>query len=83
MKLSDLVVDFMELSPRVQEFWENVRAIVDMQVEDYVTRSFQSLTVTFGCTGGKHRSVFMARKLLSHLQTAYPHVEARLSHREL
>jgi RNase adaptor protein for sRNA GlmZ degradation len=77
------VVDFMELSPLVQEFWENVRGIVDLQVEDYVTRGFQSLTVSFGCTGGKHRSVFMARKLAAHIQTAFPHVEARLNHREL
>jgi aminoglycoside/choline kinase family phosphotransferase len=77
------VVDFMELSPQVQEFWENVRGMVDSQVEDYVSRGFQSLTVSFGCTGGQHRSVFMAGKLVAHIQTAFPHVEVRLSHREL
>lgn len=77
------VVDFMELSPQVQEFWENVRGMVDSQVEDYVSRGFQSLTVSFGCTGGRHRSVFMAGKLVAHIRTAFPHVEVRLSHRDL
>lgn len=77
------VVDFLERSPHVQEFWENVRGMVDMQVEEYLSRDFNSLTVSFGCTGGRHRSVFMAEKLAEHLRLRFPHVELRLGHREL
>ena len=77
------VADFMELSPQVQEFWESVREMVDSHVEDYVNRGFESLTISFGCTGGQHRSVFMTEKLAAHIETAFPHVEVRVSHREL
>jgi RNase adaptor protein for sRNA GlmZ degradation len=77
------VVDFLESSARVQEFWENVRGMVDMQVEDYLSREFSSLTVSFGCTGGKHRSVFMAEKLANHLRLRFPHVTLKTGHREL
>ncbi|MFC1662015.1 phosphotransferase [Gemmatimonadota bacterium] len=79
----EAVVDFMERASQVQEFWENVRGIVDLQVEDYVSRRFGSLTVSFGCTGGQHRSVYMAGKLLAHMKEMHPHVEVRLVHRKL
>ncbi len=79
----DKVVDFLDRSAEVQEFWENVRGIVDAHVERYVDRGFSSLTVSFGCTGGQHRSVFMAKKLAAHLSARYPHVEFRVSHRRL
>jgi aminoglycoside/choline kinase family phosphotransferase len=77
------VVDFMERASPVQEFWENVRGIVDLQVEDYVSRGFGSLTVSFGCTGGRHRSVFMAGKLGDHLREYHPRVEVQVRHRAL
>ena len=77
------VVDFLERSPEVQEFWENVRGIVEAHVEKYVARGFASLTVSFGCTGGQHRSVFMAAKLAAHVGQSYPHVTIRLRHGKL
>jgi RNase adaptor protein for sRNA GlmZ degradation len=79
----EAVVDFMERASQVQEYWENVRGIVELQVEDYVSRRFGSLTVSFGCTGGQHRSVFMAGKLAAFLRDMHPHVDVRLAHRKL
>jgi len=79
----DEVVEFLESSPRVLEFWENVRAMVDGHVEDYVQRSFKSLTVSFGCTGGRHRSVYLARRLAMYLTRRYPQVEIWLKHTKL
>jgi hypothetical protein len=81
--LMPAVADFLERSAEVQEFWENVRGIVDAHVERYVERAFSSLTVSFGCTGGQHRSVFMAEKLLAHLRARYAHVDAHARHRKL
>ena len=69
--------------PEVQEFWEGVRGLVDAHVERYVDRGFSSLTVSFGCTGGRHRSVFMAAKLGAYLTERYPHVHVRLQHEGL
>ncbi len=79
----DEVADFLESSPRVSEFWENVRSIVDGHVEDYVERAFSSLTISFGCTGGHHRSVYLARRLAVYLIRRYPQVEVRLKHTKL
>jgi hypothetical protein len=79
----DEVCDFLEASPRVLEFWENVRGLVDGHVESYMERGRSSLTVSFGCTGGQHRSVFVARKLAMYLSKRYPQVEVRLSHKKL
>lgn len=77
------VVDYLERSAEVQEFWENARGLVDAHVEQYVTRGFSSLTVSFGCTGGQHRSVFMAGKLAAYLSQRYPHVAVRVRHGKL
>jgi RNase adaptor protein for sRNA GlmZ degradation len=74
------VADFLERSAEVQEFWENVRGIVEAHVEKFVERDFSSLTVSFGCTGGRHRSVFMAARLATHLAARYPHVSVALRH---
>jgi RNase adaptor protein for sRNA GlmZ degradation len=38
--------------------------------------------VSFGCTGGQHRSVYCAEHLASHLASKYPSVRVRLIHRE-
>jgi aminoglycoside/choline kinase family phosphotransferase len=74
------VADFLERSADVQEFWSNASGIVDAHVERFVERAFSSLTVSFGCTGGRHRSVFLAAKLAAHLRSRYPHVAVRLQH---
>ncbi len=79
----ETVADHLERSPKVQEFFENVRGMVDLHLEDYLSRAFKSLTVSFGCTGGQHRSVFMANKLADHIRTRFPQVEARVKHTEL
>jgi len=77
------VVDWLERSVEVQEFWENVRGIVEAHVERYVDRAFSSLTISFGCTGGQHRSVFLAAKLANHLAEHYPHVRVLVRHGKL
>lgn len=77
------VADWLERSPEVQEFWANVSALVDAHVERFLERAFTSLTVAFGCTGGRHRSVFFAAKLAGHLRSRYPHLAVRVVHGKL
>jgi aminoglycoside/choline kinase family phosphotransferase len=74
------VADFLERSREVQEFWSGVSDLVDAHVERFLERRFSSLTVAFGCTGGRHRSVFMAAKLAAHLKGRYPEVAVRVVH---
>jgi RNase adaptor protein for sRNA GlmZ degradation len=55
--------------------------MVDISVEEYIKRGFDSLSVNFGCTGGQHRSVYAADALAKHLHSKYK-VKVELYHRE-
>ena len=46
----------------------NAFSLVDQAVEDYGRRNFTDLFVAFGCTGGQHRSVYLAERLAKHLR---------------
>ena len=59
----------------------NVYNMVDIAVEDYLARGFESLMVNFGCTGGQHRSVYAADALVRHLRNKYG-VRIELKHIE-
>jgi RNase adaptor protein for sRNA GlmZ degradation len=73
---------FLDERDETHHFWTGVRQLVDAQVDEYLRRGFNSLAVNFGCTGGQHRSVYMAERLAAHLRDAYPRVEVRVTHRE-
>jgi len=52
----------------VHQFLASVLSLVDASVSTYQRRGFKNLMVSFGCTGGQHRSVFLAEQLASHLR---------------
>lgn len=66
-----VIIDWLEKYPEVEEFKSHVNAIVDMSVENYMSRHFTHLMVNFGCTGGQHRSVYFAESLKKHLEEKY------------
>jgi len=66
----------------VQQFAENAFALVDASVAAYQRRGFKDLMVSFGCTGGQHRSVYLAEQLAKHLG-GKGGVEVVLRHQEL
>lgn len=76
------VADYLGASAEVTFYWQHVRALIDAQVRQYLARRFTSLSVWFGCTGGQHRSVFLAERLARHLGQTYSQVNVRLVHRE-
>ncbi|HET8656146.1 MAG TPA: RNase adapter RapZ [Longimicrobiaceae bacterium] len=78
----EAVAAFLETLQEVETFWRHVRALIDMQVETYLTRGFTSLSVYFGCTGGQHRSVYFAERMVRHLAEKFPEVNVVLTHRE-
>lgn len=78
----DLAVqEFLEQKSEMGLFLDAVKALVDQSVKVYLDRGFTHLSVSFGCTGGQHRSVYSAEKLASYLQNNYP-VRVVLVHRE-
>jgi aminoglycoside/choline kinase family phosphotransferase len=62
--LDEPVQAFFSNYPEIDVFIENAYNLVKPAVEVYVSRGFQHLMVSFGCTGGRHRSVYCAEKLL-------------------
>ena len=75
------VIRFLEDQGEVQVFMDNVYGLVDPHIECFLRRGFTHLQVSFGCTGGQHRSVYCAEALARHLLGKYP-VRIRLTHRE-
>jgi aminoglycoside/choline kinase family phosphotransferase len=75
------VKDFLEQQTKMQDFLNNVYNLVDISVEDYIKRGFDSLMVSFGCTGGCHRSVYAADALVRHLRNKFG-VKVELNHIE-
>ena len=75
------VMEYLERQTRMEDFLNSVFDIVDISVEEYIKRGFDSLCVNFGCTGGQHRSVYAADALAKHLRSKYK-VNIDLCHRE-
>jgi aminoglycoside/choline kinase family phosphotransferase len=67
----EAVANFLQQHSNMEEFLNYVYLIVDPAIEDYIERSFTSLTVYFGCTGGQHRSVYAADRLSKHIHDKY------------
>ncbi len=76
------VAEYLEQQDSVRQFLANVIALVDSSVSNYQSRGFKDLMVSFGCTGGQHRSVYLAEQLARHLRGS-DGVEVVLHHREL
>lgn len=62
------VIDYLNQQETVHQFLASVMSLVDASVENYQGRGFKSLMVSFGCTGGQHRSVYLAEQLAKHLR---------------
>jgi aminoglycoside/choline kinase family phosphotransferase len=62
------VIEYLNLQPSVHQYLASVLALVDASVKGYESRGFKNLMVSFGCTGGQHRSVFFAEQLAKHLR---------------
>ena len=67
----ELVRQFLERETRMPDFMNHVFALVSLNVEDYMARGFEHLDVSFGCTGGQHRSVFAANQMAEYLRSRY------------
>ncbi len=69
--LDNSVRRFLETETSMPEFLEHVYGLVSINVDDYLARGFENLSVSFGCTGGQHRSVYAAEALAAYLRNRY------------
>jgi RNase adaptor protein for sRNA GlmZ degradation len=76
----EAVVEYLLKEKEVHQFLDLVYAIVEQSVEKYLERDFTDLMISFGCTGGQHRSVFSAEQLSQHLADKYEDVIVVVRH---
>lgn len=75
------VIAFLRRQPELSRFLRPVFALVDQSVSEYKSRNFTDLMVAFGCTGGRHRSVYCAELLAKRLSQKHG-VSVEVLHRE-
>jgi aminoglycoside/choline kinase family phosphotransferase len=61
------VIDYLNQQEGVHEFFAHAASLVSASVSNYQHRGFKNLMISFGCTGGRHRSVYFAEQLATHL----------------
>jgi aminoglycoside/choline kinase family phosphotransferase len=76
------VIEYLNQQESVHQFLASVFSLVDASIENYKQRGFKSLMVSFGCTGGQHRSVYLAEQLAKRLR-GRGGVDVQLRHVEL
>jgi hypothetical protein len=76
------VIEYLNQQESVHQFLASVMSLVYASVNSYQRRGFKNLMVSFGCTGGQHRSVYLAEQVAKRLQ-GHSGVEVVLRHREL
>ncbi len=76
------VIDYLMAKPPVHVFLDHVKGIIGQSVDNYRERHFSNLMVSFGCTGGQHRSVFFAQTIYEWLKATYLDIHLKLNHIE-
>lgn len=76
------VMVFLKEKGEADIFADKAVDMVVPTIERYIERGFTSLQIGFGCTGGRHRSVYCAEKVAHELANRFPEAEIILIHRE-
>jgi aminoglycoside/choline kinase family phosphotransferase len=76
------VAEYLNQQESVHQYFAHVLSLVDASISNYQNRGFKSLSIAFGCTGGQHRSVYLAEQLAKHLRSKNG-IDVIVWHREL
>ena len=74
------VIEFLDNTPSAQDMYRDIRDFVERWLPSFVADNRSYLTVALGCTGGQHRSVYLAEKLARHFEQQQ---QVLVRHREL
>lgn len=75
------IISFLEQQPEVEAMYLDIRDFTTRWLPYFEAENRSYLTVSIGCTGGRHRSVYLASRLTAHFSTERDNVSIR--HREL
>jgi UPF0042 nucleotide-binding protein len=75
------VIEFLQAEQEVAEMTNDIVTYLEKWLPAFEENNRPYTTIGIGCTGGHHRSVYIAQKLLNHFSDVYPDTQVR--HREL
>ncbi|MBL7113661.1 MAG: phosphotransferase enzyme family protein, partial [Bacteroidales bacterium] len=76
------VIQFLEKKEEVNDFLNHIYSVIDYSVSNYLSRGFNRLMISFGCTGGQHRSVYCAERMAQMIRDKHG-IEPRIIHKEM
>ena len=79
--LEEEVRNFLEAQSTTNELYQDISGFLDRWLPRYADSNRSYMTVAIGCTGGQHRSVYLADRLFRQYRDQYPGIHIR--HREL
>src|ERR1700733_8970109 len=71
------VIEYLAGHTSVQRMIADLIDFLDRRVGEFAQANRSYLTIAVGCTGGQHRSVYIAEKLAEHFRKDFPHVLTR------
>lgn len=74
------VIDYLTAQPEVDEMFDDIRRFLERWIPRFEADNRAYMNIAIGCTGGRHRSVFMAERLKAHFSGRFGSVLVR--HRE-
>ncbi|MEE4116365.1 MAG: RNase adapter RapZ [Marinilabiliaceae bacterium] len=80
--LDNAVAQFMETDPGLKGFIDDAYSMVERSVKSYKKKNYTSLAVSFGCTGGRHRSVYCAERFAEKLRQIEG-IDIEIIHRDI
>lgn len=81
--LQQPIIDFLSKKAEIDEFLQNTINIVDQSINNYIARNFNNLQINFGCTGGRHRSVYCTSMVAKHIKNKFPEIVVEIEHKEI
>jgi UPF0042 nucleotide-binding protein len=75
------VQEFLEAQPMTEELYRDICHYLDSWLPRYREGNRSYMNIALGCTGGQHRSVYLANRLFQQYRKQYPTIHVR--HREL
>lgn len=77
------VKKFLDSQENMQEFIDDAADMTDRAISNYLERGFTDLMISFGCTGGQHRSVYAAERMKVHIAGKFPGVKVEIHHDQI
>jgi RNase adapter protein RapZ len=71
------VIEYLEGHAGVRSMVDDLIEFLEKRVGEFAQANRSYLTIAIGCTGGQHRSVYIAERLARHFRTEYPQALTR------